>query len=297
MKPAIHIVLLAVFIASCARQDAPPAAVTTAYITGTGVNLRDSPGTSGKVLGMLNRPEKVTVLEKVETGNTDNPLWFKVTTAAGATGYVSSRYLATNDSPPAVTSGNVDGGQWKVTVLNGTLSISERSTGRVLTEETCPGTGGSAVTSRHGNYLFVAVMTRESVAALLTLVVDTTSGKFLKLGNGDNPNVLSVSPSNRYMLVDWGTSGSHRRLTVIELLREQPGEVDYISYFNLEKPSWISGNAFEYYMIVGRKAPGKPELHQSAEGTPNSYAQKIIWDDGKLVRTNEYTAVYSGSGG
>jgi hypothetical protein len=294
MKRTILIALLAFLPASCARQDAPPPAVTTAGITGTEVNLRDMPGTSGKVLGRLNRPEKVTILEKIETADRSNPLWFKVTTAAGTTGYVASRYVVTENRPAGETDRPRETGRWKVKALNGVLSISERSSGRVLTEQPYPGTGGSTVTSRHGNYLFVAVMTRESVAALLTLVVDTTSGKFLKLGIGDNPNVLSVSPSNRYMLVDWGTSGGHRNLTVIEL-RDEPGEVDYISYFNLEKPSWISGNAFEYYMTVGRKAPGKPELQPGGGGSPNNYAQKIIWDDGKVILKNEYEAVYSES--
>lgn len=296
MKRTIPIALLAVFIASCTRQDAPPAAVTMADITGTEVNLRDSPGTSGKVLGRLNRPEKVTVLEKVETVDTDNPLWFKVTTTAGATGYVSSRYIATIDSPTAGKGGNVDGGQWSVRAENGTLLVREAN-GWEAYRDTYRGVAGEIVKSSHGNYLFIAVMDSGSVQSILTLVIDMSMRKLvIKVRELDNPNALSVSPSKRYMLIDSGTSADIRGLTIVDMIKGK--EAGRVSYFpDKGRPTWISGNAFEYYMTVGRKAPGKSDLPHTSDGKPNNYTRKIIWDDGRTIKKDDYTAVYSESGG
>ena len=296
MKRLSIITLLTLSVVSCTRQDAPPAAVTMASITGMEVNLRDSPGTSGKVLGRLNRPEKVTVLEIVKTGDTDNPLWFKVTTAAEATGYVSSRYIATIDSPTAVKSGNVDGGQWSVKAENGTLLVREAN-GWEAYRDTYRGVAGKIVKSGHGNYLFIAVMDSGSVQSLLTLVIDMSMRKLvIKVRELDNPNALSVSPSKRYMLIDSGTSADIRGLTIVDMIKGK--EAATVSYFpDKGRPTWISGNAFGYYMIVGRKAPGKPDLPQTSDGRPNNYARKIIWDDGRTIKKDDYTAVYSESGG
>jgi len=58
-------------------------------------------------------------------------------------------------------------------------------------------------------------------------------------------------------------------------------------------PAWKSPESFEYYMTVGPRAPGKPDLPRNADGRPNSWARKIIWDSGKTRRLNEYVAVYS----
>ncbi|WP_410772260.1 SH3 domain-containing protein [Fontibacillus sp. BL9] len=57
-----------------------------------GVNLRNQPSTSGKVLGMLNKGTKVTILEK------SNDYFYKVITESGTSGYVSTsdKYLEIN---------------------------------------------------------------------------------------------------------------------------------------------------------------------------------------------------------
>ncbi len=62
-----------------------------------GVNLRDQPSTSGKVLGMLSKGTKITILER------SNNYFYKIVTESGKTGYVSSsaKYLE--------ISGNVTG--------------------------------------------------------------------------------------------------------------------------------------------------------------------------------------------
>ncbi|RCX13937.1 cell wall-associated NlpC family hydrolase [Fontibacillus phaseoli] len=62
-----------------------------------GVNLRNQPSTAGKILGMLDKGTKVSIIEK------SNDYFYKVLTESGTSGYVSTseKYLE--------TSGNVSG--------------------------------------------------------------------------------------------------------------------------------------------------------------------------------------------
>lgn len=73
--------------------SAPAAApsVITAVIEST-VRLRETPSTSGKVIGYLNKDEQVFILEET------NSYWYKVRTAGGTEGYTSSadQYITLN---------------------------------------------------------------------------------------------------------------------------------------------------------------------------------------------------------
>lgn len=62
-----------------------------------GVNLRTQPSTSGKVIGMLSKGTKLTILEK------SNSYFYKVVTENGKTGYVStsSKYLEIGGGAPS----------------------------------------------------------------------------------------------------------------------------------------------------------------------------------------------------
>jgi len=241
----------------------------------------------GNILGRLNRPEKVTILEKIETSDMNNKLWFKVTTSSGTIGYVTARYIKTEGN---AESGSMQGqtGQWSIAANNGTLVIKD-SSGSIAYSDTYSGLSESIVKSIHGDYLFVAVGDNESTLSLLTLVYDTIKRKLvIKTRELDNPNVLSVSPSNRYMLIDSGTSGGVRDLTIIDLSMGKEAGTE--AYCTSAKPVWISVSAFQYYITVGKKAPGNPDL---PAGSSNSYAQKIIWDDGKVTKKDEYITVYT----
>jgi cell wall-associated NlpC family hydrolase len=69
-------------------------AVQTAVIQST-VRLRETPFTSGKVLGYLYKNDQVTILEET------NSYWYKVRTANGTTGYTSSadQYIEATAAP------------------------------------------------------------------------------------------------------------------------------------------------------------------------------------------------------
>lgn len=69
-------------------------AVQTAVIQST-VRLRETPSTSGKVLGYLYKNDQVTIMEET------NSYWYKVRTANGTTGYTSSadQYIEATAAP------------------------------------------------------------------------------------------------------------------------------------------------------------------------------------------------------
>jgi hypothetical protein len=81
------------------------AAELTATLTGTGVNLRSSPATTAGVLGQLNKPEIVTVLNW-NAGTSGGYTWAQVRKANGVTGFAARNYLSLNGPAPAGISGD-----------------------------------------------------------------------------------------------------------------------------------------------------------------------------------------------
>lgn len=80
------------------------AAVLTATLTGTGVNMRNAPSTSGGIVAQLSRPEIVTVLDW-NAGTSGGYQWAQVRKMNGIAGYVAKNYLALNAPAPAAVSG------------------------------------------------------------------------------------------------------------------------------------------------------------------------------------------------
>lgn len=80
------------------------AAELTATLTGTSVNMRTTPSTSGGVVASLNKPEIVTVLNW-NAGTANGYTWAQVRNTRGLTGYVARNYLALNGPAPAGVSG------------------------------------------------------------------------------------------------------------------------------------------------------------------------------------------------
>ena len=76
----------------------------TATLTGTGVRLRSAPGTSAGVVGQLDKPEIVTVLNW-NAGTKDGYTWAQVRKANGVAGYAARNYLSLNAPAPAGISG------------------------------------------------------------------------------------------------------------------------------------------------------------------------------------------------
>ncbi len=80
------------------------AAELTATLTGTGVNMRSTPNTSGGVVAALNKPEIVVVLNW-NAGTANGYTWAQVRNTRGLMGYVARNYLALNGPAPAGVSG------------------------------------------------------------------------------------------------------------------------------------------------------------------------------------------------
>lgn len=77
------------------------------YMTGTGVRVRSTPSTSGRILATMNTlDEKVMVLER-KCVNADGYDWDKVRLSSGVEGYIASRYLSPcEEEKNAVIEGN-----------------------------------------------------------------------------------------------------------------------------------------------------------------------------------------------
>ena len=66
--------------------------VTSYYVNGTGVNIRQNPTVNSASIGTLNINEIVTV-EELNTGEADGYIWAKIKRANGTEGYVANKYL------------------------------------------------------------------------------------------------------------------------------------------------------------------------------------------------------------
>jgi len=123
-KTALVVLLLASF--SLTLYAAPEPGI----ITGTQVNFRQEPGAAGKVIGRLNRPERVTILGWVLVGS---DRWYEIITASGTKGYVSAGFAAyesVQKAAPWTVDANDEG---KITISAG---------GREIFRDTFDPTGG-----------------------------------------------------------------------------------------------------------------------------------------------------------
>lgn len=181
---------------------------------------------------------------------------------------------------------------WKAAVEAGVLTLHEQGSDNALLREPCAGQAGEVKLSRHGRFLFVAAMDRDSVASLCALVFDTVGKKVLaRLRPLDNPSVLSLSPDGQHLLVDSGTAASRRKLTVLSLRTGQ--ERGHYLYNDSRKPVWVSSMAFAFYDEAGPKVAGKPDLSAATGSKPNTYLQKKLWKDGKVQAQRHYLAAYA----
>lgn len=61
--------------------------------TASSLNIRSKPSTNSASLGLLRKGTYVDIYEAVTTNDATNPVWFKVTSSDGKSGYVASQYV------------------------------------------------------------------------------------------------------------------------------------------------------------------------------------------------------------
>lgn len=77
-----------------------PAGAPDATVSGDSINLRESPSTQAAALGTLSKGQRVTLLAFASV-TADGYTWSQVQTAAGATGWIASQFVQSNNSTPA----------------------------------------------------------------------------------------------------------------------------------------------------------------------------------------------------
>ena len=80
---------------------------TQGTVNDNNVNIRSQADATSTSLGKVNSGDKVTIVEEVN--NSSNVLWYKITTAAGTTGYIRADFVtksATNNTTTTTTDNN-----------------------------------------------------------------------------------------------------------------------------------------------------------------------------------------------
>jgi hypothetical protein len=254
------------------------AAPEPGVITGTQVNFRQEPGTAGRVIGKLNRPERVTILGWLNVGS---DRWYEISTASGTRGYVSAAFAVYESVQKAEP--------WKVDANDeGKIIIS--TGGREVFRDTFDPAGGPKKLRYDiekkllDNYLFVNVVISEyqRPCTLLFNVVKKTA--VIKLKNLEMADA-SISPSKRFIAV---TSGSIvRDIIVVDLSN---GKQALKAQCYAEAPSWNGRGGLEYFENMGPSVPGKKDLTNEGK----VYAQKLVWDGSRVIRTQEHKEVIMG---
>ncbi|WP_127576678.1 SH3 domain-containing C40 family peptidase [Paenibacillus barengoltzii] len=211
MKRSVAITLLSAILLStytavphqASAATATSQSITKGHIVG-GVNFRDKPSTSGKVIGFLKKGSEVTVLDQ------SNKYFYLVQTEDGSTGYVSSneKYIqletvSTAPSQPSLnlpatvtygvnlrdqpsTSGNV------ITMLRKgtTLTILEQSNEYFYKVQTADGMKGYVSTSE--KYIQLETVSTTPSQPSLNLPATVTYGVNLRDQPSTSGNVITM---------------------------------------------------------------------------------------------------------
>lgn len=254
------------------------AAPEPGIVTGTQVNFRQEPGATGKVIGKLNRPERVTIHNWIMLGS---DRWYEITSSSGVRGYVSAAFVAYESVQKAAP--------WTVKA-NGEGKIAISTGGREVFRDTFDPTGGpknrdfDTEKKLLDNYLFVNVVISEyqrPYTLIFNVAKKTPVIKLKDLQMAD----ASLSPSKRHIAVNSGSIV--RDIVVVEL---SSGKQVLKTQCYADAPSWNGRGGLEYYENVGPSVKGRKDLTNEGK----VYAQKLVWDGGKVVRTNEYKETFMG---
>ncbi|MCH1641926.1 C40 family peptidase [Paenibacillus timonensis] len=138
-----------------------------------GVNMRDEPSSSSKIIDMLSKGTQLKILEQ------SNEYFYKVQTSAGQIGYVSTneKYLQIDAASPAPSQPSLG---WPATVAYGVNMRNEPSTsGSVITMLR---TGTQLTILEQSNDYFYKVQTSDG-----TIGYVSTMEKYLEIGESQTP--------------------------------------------------------------------------------------------------------------
>ncbi|AZK46158.1 SH3 domain-containing C40 family peptidase [Paenibacillus lentus] len=274
-------------------------AVQTGIIVG-GVNLRDKPSVSGKVIGFLKKGTAVEVLEK------SNGYFYKVKNAEGKTGYVSSasKYISVQG---AATTPEVSSSQWNGRVIYGVNLRSLPSTSGKVIKMLKKGTRVTIL--EQSNSSFYKVKTDEGLTGYVS-----SSSKYIQRdasqgGGNSSPAPQPTLPANVNKQVDQviqtgkkylGTPyeyGSNRRTTatfdcsdfVKHIYKEALGIT--LPSDSRKQGAWIKENSQAVHRISDLKA-GDLVFFMSYRGSSASAYAGVNKNSARIT----HVAMYIGNG-
>lgn len=258
----------------------------TGIILGNHVNIRSLPNIKAKVLMQLNKGDKVIVTSKNKTTDPQYKYWYSI--RIQSTSPVDKRNINGFVFHKLI---RLKGISVDVEADNGLFKIVRNRDKKIMLQDNYSGDYDTIILKKYYQYHLISLLhgNESRYSIIYDLEKNSIATRLAK--NLDNPSLLSISPSQNYMILDTGTAASVRNLQILNLIT---GNIIFrTSYTPVFKPVWIKENTITFYVPYGAKAPGKPRLLDKGDGTPNSYIQKIIWENGKVIKTKEFEAVYS----
>lgn len=108
----------------------------------------------------------------------------------------------------------------------------------------------------------------------------------------DLMNFASISPSDKYVLLESGLDFEYKVFHILDLATKQV--VSFNCFESYDAPvEWVDGNTLSYYITPEYvpKSKKKNDAHLNVEGFLTIWVQNAIWKNGKSTLTNDFKEI------
>lgn len=218
-------------------------------ITGDRVRIREKPSINSNILVTAKANLQVTVIDAIKTDDIQYKLWYRVIIPEiDIDGYIFSNFIKIDESYFKEYSQDKS---IRIEFKNHEVNIYFNDTNIKIMQVLIKGLTRTIECHREGPYLFLAIYDyiNSGVSPELCGIINIPKAKWhIKLdAKHGNPNILSYSPTKKYVLIDTGTSASVRTLTIINLQEQKiEHECHYIPFDN-NNVKWLENETIQYY--------------------------------------------------
>lgn len=210
----------------------------TGTITGSSVNLRQSPTTSSSSVGTVSTGQTVTIVAKYRTTSTGttafqtNPYWYKVTTSSGTTGYISAEFVSLDSNVIYLTPGSTyqlgatlsNAGTGEVCIYSTRDLVATVSDSGKITAKTA-GTCNIVVYTTGGGFDYVTVKVGSSYTNSTSTASAIASSD--QMGNGTSSTPDSSTPNTESGVTAPTTDTSYTAVVIKTANIRKGGSVTY----------------------------------------------------------------------